>query len=58
MARTHVNTTVLVAESGENTVFTGFRSRHDVRFFEKRVNTNIFWVHQNKKSVQQVQTIL
>ena len=23
-------------------LFTGFRSRHDVRFFEKRVNTNIF----------------
>jgi len=37
-------------------LFTGFRSRHDVRFFEKRANTvpAFFCAHQNKKSVQQV----
>ena len=33
-------------------LFTGFRSRHDLRFFEKRVNTSVFCVHQGKKSVQ------
>ena len=26
-----------------------FRSRHDLRFFEKRVNTSVFCVHQGKK---------
>ena len=33
-------------------LFTGFRSRHNLRFFEKRVNTSVFCVHQRKKSVQ------
>ena len=36
-------------------LFTGFRSRHDLRFFEKRVSTSILCIHQWKKSVQQVQ---
>ena len=36
-------------------LFTGFRSRHDLRFFGKRVNTSVFCVHQGKKSVQKVQ---
>ena len=35
-------------------LFTRFRSRHDLRLFEKRVNTNVFCVHQDKKSVQTV----
>ena len=35
-------------------LFTGFRSRHDLRFFGKRVNTSVFCVHQGKKSVQKV----
>ena len=30
-------------------LFTGFRSRHDLRFFGKRVNTSVFSVHQGKK---------
>ena len=29
-------------------LFTGFRSRHDLRFFGKRVNTSFFCVHQGK----------
>ena len=29
-------------------LFAGFRSRHDLRFFEKRVNTSVFCVHQGK----------
>jgi len=29
-----------------------FRSHHDLRFFEKRVNTSVFCIHQGKKSVQ------
>ena len=41
-----VNTTVLVPSfSPQN----WFRSRHDLRFFEKRVNTSVFCVHQGKK---------
>ena len=38
MARTRVNTTVLA----KTLLFAGFRSRHDLRFFEKRVNTSVF----------------
>ena len=30
-------------------LFTGFRSRHDLRFFGKRVNTSVLCVHQGKK---------
>ena len=36
-------------------LFVGFRSRHDLRFFEKRVNTSVVCIHQGKKSVQKVQ---
>ena len=30
-------------------LFTEFRSHHDLRFFEKRVNTSVFCIHQDKK---------
>ena len=33
-------------------LFTGFRSRHDLQLFEKRVNTSISCVHRGKKSIQ------
>ena len=39
-------------------LFTGFRSRHDLRFLEEHVNTNVFCVHQDKQSVQKVQKML
>ena len=32
-------------------LFTWFRSRHDLRFFEKRVNTVVFCVHQDQKKM-------
>ena len=36
-------------------LFTEFRSHHDLRFFEKRVNTSVCCMQQDKKSVQKVQ---
>ena len=36
-------------------LFVGFRSHHDLRFFEKLVNTSVVCIHQGKKSVQKVQ---
>ena len=41
-----------------NTVICRFRSRHDLRFFEKHVSTSVFCVHQGQKSVQKVQNML
>ena len=38
--------------------FAEFRSHHDLRFFEKRVNTSVCCMQQDKKSVQKVQTML
>ena len=39
-------------------LFTGFRLRRDLRFFGKRINTSIFYVHQGKKSVRKVQKMI
>ena len=39
-------------------LFTGFRSRHDLHFFEKRVSASVFCVHQDKNLVQKVQKAL
>ena len=53
MARTRVNTTVLVPESpkvAKTLLFTRFRSRHDLRFFEKRVNTSVFFAFIKAKN--------
>ena len=56
MARTCVNTTVLVPEGGwiKRCYLRGFI--HVTIFnFLKNVNTSVFYVHQGKKSVQQMQ---
>jgi len=53
MARTRAK--FLSLKLDKTVLFAGFRSPHDLRFLEKRVNTSIFCIHQGKKTVQKVQ---